>query len=87
MRPAKQKSRTFRRVHKRTPGGRTKIDYVARKPKKLVCSNCGKELMGIPRLRPAKMRKTAKTEKRPQRPYGGVLCSSCTRRRMIEVTR
>ncbi|MBI2574659.1 50S ribosomal protein L34e [Candidatus Woesearchaeota archaeon] len=87
MRPSKQKSRTLRRVFKKTPGGRTIVAYVKRKPKKLYCSNCGKELMGMKQLRPYKMASTPKTEKRPERPYGGVLCSRCTRRRIIESAR
>ncbi|MBI2133250.1 50S ribosomal protein L34e [Candidatus Woesearchaeota archaeon] len=87
MRPSKQKSRTMRRVFKKTPGGRKTVDYVLRKPKKLVCSNCGRELHGIPRLRPGKLSKTPKTMKRPERPYGGILCSSCSRRRLIDSAR
>ena len=35
--------------------------------------------MGTPRDIPAKIKKLAKTEKRPERPYGGNLCSKCTR--------
>ncbi len=87
MRPSKQKSRTMRRVFKRTPGGRNAVDYVLRKPAKLRCSNCDKELHGIPRLRPQKLSKTPKTRKRPERAFGGVMCSSCSRRAIIEKSR
>jgi len=73
------RSRTFRRVYIKTPSGVTKIHYRARKPSKAVCSNCKKPLMGVPRERPYVMRKTSKTKKRPERPFGGVLCSKCAR--------
>lgn len=86
MGPSKQKSRTFRRVFKRTTG-KTKVDYVLRKPKKLRCSNCGKELMGIPRMRPTEVRHSPKTSKRPERAYGGTYCSSCSRRLIIARSR
>ncbi|MBI3034510.1 50S ribosomal protein L34e [Candidatus Woesearchaeota archaeon] len=87
MRPSKQKSRTFRRSQKRTPGGRTVRAYALRLPKKLCCSGCGSELMGIPRLRPSRLASTPKTKKRPERPYGGVLCSRCSRKRITEAAR
>ena len=40
---------------------------------------CKAILKGVPRERPYKMRTMAKTKKRPERPYGGVLCSKCMR--------
>ena len=73
------KSRTFRRVNKRTPGGKRVVHYEKRKPKKAHCAHCGAVLSGIARERPYKMRTMPKTKKRPERPYGGVLCSKCTR--------
>lgn len=74
------KSRTFRRIKKRLPGGTTELRYGKRKPKKAKCAECSKPLNGTPRERPYKMETMAKTKKRPQRPYGGVLCSSCMRK-------
>ena len=87
MRPSKQKSRTFRRVQRKTPGGRTVTAYAKRNPAKATCPGCGKELMGMARLRPTELKNTPKTKKRPERPYGGVLCSRCTRRMIITKTR
>ena len=46
------------------------------------CS-CGKELKGIPREIPGKIAKLSKTQRRPSRPYGGVLCSQCMRKTII----
>ena len=66
------------------PGGAVKIQYEHRKPKKTQCALCQRPLAGVPRLRAFQARTTAKTMKRPERPYGGVLCSPCTRVKIIE---
>lgn len=83
----RKRSRTFRRVKKRTPGSRVVTHYELRKPKIARCARCGKPLKGVPRERPAKMRKLPKTKKRPERPYGGYLCSSCMRELMKQKIR
>ena len=82
-----QRSRTLRRVSRRTPGSRTVLQFRKRKPSKAKCSKCGKILSGVPRERPYKMKRLAKTKKRPERPYGGELCSACTRQKMIAKAR
>lgn len=82
-----RRSRTFRRVFRRTPGGNTVLQYKKRKPSKAVCCQCGKVLSGVPRERPHKMHNLPKTKKRPERPYGGMLCSACTRRKIIAQAR
>lgn len=87
MRQGKQKSRSLRRIPVTTPGGKKVTHYKKRKPSKAVCGNCQKPLAGVPRERPVKMRTMTKTMKRPQRPFGGVLCSSCTRRELITKSR
>jgi len=73
------KSRTFRRVNKKTPGGKNIRQYKKRKPEPHKCANCGKLLKGIPRERPYKMQNMGVTKKRPERPFGGKLCSKCSR--------
>ncbi|MBI2668485.1 50S ribosomal protein L34e [Candidatus Woesearchaeota archaeon] len=73
------RSRTLRRVHVRTPSGRTTIHYRQRKPSKAHCGNCRRPLAGVPRERPKAMQNLPKSSKRPERPYGGVLCSACMR--------
>jgi len=82
-----QRSRTFRRVYRKTPGGRTVLHHVKRKPSKAICSECGKVLCGVPRERPYKMQRMAKTKKRPERPFGGMLCSKCSRLKIIAKAR
>ena len=82
-----QRSRTLRRVFVRTPGGNTTKQFRKRKPSKAVCASCKKPLSGVPRERPHKMVKMAKTSKRPERPYGGQLCSACARKKIVAGTR
>lgn len=76
------KSRTFRRVFRRTPGARTSLQYRKRKPSKAKCGLCGALLSGVPRERSFKMMRLPKTAKRPERPFGGVLCSKCMRKKI-----
>lgn len=78
-----RRSRSYRRIMVKVPGGTTKLVYKKRKPEKAKCSACGDVLKGMSSMITSKMRNTAKTKKRPQRPYGGVLCSNCMRKLMI----
>jgi len=82
----KHKNRTFRRVLKKL-ASRVTIHYKKRNPAKAKCGDCGKPLKGVPRARPFKMQNMAKTQKRPERPYGGNLCSKCMRAKMTEKAR
>ncbi|HLC46974.1 MAG TPA: 50S ribosomal protein L34e [Candidatus Nanoarchaeia archaeon] len=77
------KSRSKRRVFRRTPKGVSKLYYRPRKPQHAQCKTCGKVLFGVPRAQTSVMRNLPKSSKRPERPYGGVLCSQCTRKLMI----
>jgi large subunit ribosomal protein L34e len=58
-----------------------------RKPSNAKCGVCGAILSGVPRERPYKMQKLPKTKKRPERPFGGVLCSACSRRKIMVLAR
>ena len=78
MPAGRHKSRTFRRVFTRVIS-KTKKVYKKGIPKIAHCANCRKALKGVPRLRPYKAMNLSKTKKRPERPYGGKLCSKCTR--------
>ncbi len=73
------KSKSWRQLQVKAPGGRLAIHYERKKPKFARCSNCGRVLYGIPRVRSIEIKRVAKTERRPERPYGGNLCSSCMR--------
>ncbi|HIH12232.1 TPA: 50S ribosomal protein L34e [Candidatus Woesearchaeota archaeon] len=80
MSNAKLKSRTFRRIKVKTPGGKTNTHFRRRKPSKAICATCRKTLLGVPQGLPMQVAKLPKTARRPERPYGGVLCSACTRK-------
>ena len=82
-----ERSRKKRRVKVRTPGGKTKVVYKRRKPSAAKCAECGAVLKGVPRDLPYKVRRLAKTQRRPERPYGGVLCSKCMRKKILNKVR
>jgi large subunit ribosomal protein L34e len=84
--PHKFKSRTFTRIKVKTAKGVT-THYKKPKPAKAKCADCGKVLAGVPNERPVKMMNMPKTAKRPERPYGGKLCSKCMRKTIIERVR
>ncbi len=87
MPSGKHKSGRYRKIFVKTPGSRTTIHYREKKPQKAVCGGCGKQLAGVPRGKPAVLVNLPKTCKRPERPYGGVLCSGCARRLLQEKAR
>jgi len=87
MPSGRHKSRTYRRVFVRTPGSKTVLQHRLRKPSKAICGKCHNQLAGVPRERPVKMRTLPKTAKRPERPYGGALCSKCTRITLVAKAR
>ena len=86
MLPAKTKSRSYARKKVRTIRG-TKTVYLRRRPKLGVCHVTGQKLKGVPREIPSKIGKLAKTERRPQRPFGGVLSSKAARDVHKEIAR
>ncbi|MFH1592532.1 MAG: 50S ribosomal protein L34e [Candidatus Woesearchaeota archaeon] len=77
-------TRSLRRIKKRTPGGKLIIQYKKRTPKIAHCAKCKKKLHGIPRVRQVAVGKLTKSKRRPERPYGGMLCSVCSRKLIIE---
>jgi large subunit ribosomal protein L34e len=82
----KYKSRSLRRKQVRTTSG-SKQTYSKRNPKKAKCGECGAKIAGVPRARPVKMKNLPKTKKRPERPYGGFLCSKCMRQKIKQENR
>ena len=82
-----KRSRTFRRGYVKSPSGTNKILYKRRKPKAPHCANCGKILHGIPIELPYKMRNFSRSQKRPERIFGGTLCAACTKRELINRVR
>ena len=78
MSESKTKSRTFRKTSKKTPGNRNVDHYTKRSPGKAICGNCGVVLAGVQ----SPSGKSSKSQRRPERPFGGVLCSRCSRIRI-----
>jgi len=82
MAESKIKSGTFRETKKRTPGSRPAKYYAKRNVKKAVCGVCGSLLQGIKHQSNLKLGKLSKTQRRPERAFGGVLCSKCSREQL-----
>ncbi len=78
---AAPRERRLKKIKVRTPGGRVVIRFRREKPSKHKCAICGNELFGVPHGKtPSQVRKLSKSERRPERVFGGVLCSNCARK-------
>lgn len=71
------RSRSKKKVMKRTPKGKTVLRFKEKKPSKKQCARCKANLAGTPSNIASEIRKLSKTEKAPTRPYRGVLCPAC----------
>jgi len=87
MADSRFKSKSYRRVSKRTPKFGSKTVYTRKKHRKVVCAICGKEIHGLKRFLPSDLRKLAKSQKTIARPYGAYICSECLRKLMKEKAR
>merc|ERR1712228_1001761 len=67
----------------RTPGGKLTYHVLKKKSSKPKCGDCGKALIGVPRLRPIEYRRLKKREKRVNRAYGGSRCAGCVKQRIV----
>ncbi|MBI1935132.1 50S ribosomal protein L34e [Candidatus Woesearchaeota archaeon] len=81
------RSRSLRKVFRKVPGNRVSLQYKRRKHKAARCGSCGNVLHGAPRALPFQMKSLPKTKRRPERPYGGVLCSRCMRQEIVNKIR
>jgi large subunit ribosomal protein L34e len=75
-----ERTRSLKRKQRRLPGGRHTTHYRRKKAGRPICSSCRTYLKGV-------STSTAKTKRRPQRTYGGVLCFNCLQKMMIERAR
>ena len=82
-----KRSRSLRRNQVRTPSGKVTLHYTKRTPNKAQCRTCGAELKGVPRVRATVLKRISLSKKRPERPYGGNLCSNCMRQLFIKKAR
>ncbi len=78
-----EKSRSKRRVQVRAPSGETRQRYVRRKEGAATCPS-GRPLPGTARGNKTDVASLGRTERRPSRPFGGVLSSPVMRSVMIE---
>uniref|UniRef100_A0A7J2TZH9 Large ribosomal subunit protein eL34 n=1 Tax=Ignisphaera aggregans TaxID=334771 RepID=A0A7J2TZH9_9CREN len=85
VRPA-LRSRSCKRIRRRTPGSRTVTHYERRKRTLMRCARCGAILNGLPTTDHLR-RNLPKTSKRPERMFGGFLCSRCLREVLKNVVR
>jgi len=81
------RSRSLRRIHVKTPGGERKIQYKVRKPSDAKCGGCGAVMKAVASKRPHVMHNLSKSKKRPERPFGGMLCSKCMRKKIVRDAR
>ncbi len=81
------RSRTFRRIFSKVPSGDVRILYKRRRNAAPQCADCGTRLFGVARGTKAQVRSLSKSSRRPERPYGGKLCSACTRKTIIAKAR
>lgn len=81
----KHRSRSLRKVFVRT-ASKVNVHYRKRNPAKPKCPECGNVLKGAVRTRATKLKTFSKTEKMPSRKFAN-LCSSCSRKKLIEIAR
>ena len=72
--------RRMKSVKKRIPSGKVKTVYRRGVYSKHKCAICSAELAGTPRGKPIKIQRLTRSKRRPTRPFGGQLCSKCTRK-------
>ncbi len=86
MEPSKR-SRSVKKVVKRTPGGRLVVHFKKKRAGYPKCAICKRELHGVARGRSSEVRKLPRSQRRVSRPYGGYLCSSCMRAEIKRLVR
>ena len=69
-----------KKVQRKIPSGKPVTRYRRGMHSKHKCGVCGGVLHGTPRGKPIQIKRLKKSRRSPERPYGGQLCSSCTRK-------
>ncbi len=81
------RSKAQKRHKVRTPGNQNTTHYWRKKPKYGHCAICKRPLQGIPRLRPAELKKTTKVSRRASRMESGRYCTQCLKALIKEAAR
>jgi large subunit ribosomal protein L34e len=72
----------------RTPSGKVVVRYFKGKSAKHTCAICDSILAGVPHAKKAsEVRAMPKSQRRPEVPFGGILCSKCRRAVFEEASR
>ncbi|ABR55394.1 Ribosomal protein L34e [Methanococcus vannielii SB] len=77
------KSGSAKKVYKRAPGNRRVLHIRRKKQSSAKCGACGALLNGVPSLRTVQVSKLSKTQRRPERAFGGALCPKCVKKMMV----
>ena len=72
-----RRSTSFKGRSRRSPTGKQLVIGKPKKPSRASCALCHGFLHGVPKRSPGQLAKLSKTEKRPERMYGGILCANC----------
>ncbi|MFH1779961.1 MAG: 50S ribosomal protein L34e [Candidatus Micrarchaeota archaeon] len=84
---AKLMKKKLKGRYRKTPTGNRTIIRQPKKPSAAICGLCGRKLFGVPKKTGSQLSKLPKTKKRPERKFGGVLCSNCVSALVKEKTR
>lgn len=79
--PYNTKSRRARPI--RTPGGKLVSQTIVKKTKGPRCGDCKTSLPGIKHLKNSAYRNAKKRERTVSRAYGGTICASCVKMRIV----
>mgnify|MGYP002763021320 CR=1 FL=1 len=82
----KHKSNTYAEKSVSTVTG-TKRRYTKRNPGQTTCPETDQVLHGVPRGRAVDLKRMTKSQRRPDRPYGGVLSGEAMRERFKQQAR
>ncbi len=78
------RSRSLVKKRVKTPGGRRVLHFRKKQDSFAKCGSCKRLLLGVPRARKGKL---TKSQRVPNRPFGGNLCTRCTRALLKERVR
>lgn len=81
------RSTSYKGRSRRSPSGKKVLIGKPKKPSHAICALCRKILHGVPKRSTGQMAKLSKTQKRPERMFGGVLCANCTQQLAKEKAR
>ena len=79
--------RSGKRKYRKTVSGKITIYRPGKKTSPPKCARCDNLLPGVAKGTRVEVRRLTKSQRTPNRPFGGNLCSPCTRRKIIEKVR